>query len=141
VTKGDAIKDFSCKALTFGIMLCYDGHFPDLATIMADQGAQLIFNPSASPNDPAKRLTMWQKYLPARAYDNRVWVAGLNLPFKGKGGGMALWNSDGDCVKTYADQEDAMVIFDWYETVYNKTSMKQRDFKVDRCPDVYDKYR
>jgi N-carbamoylputrescine amidase len=77
--------------VSFGIELCYDGHFPELSTILALKGADVLFIPHASPNEsPREKLDRWLRYLPARAYDNSVYVvacnqvgengAGLNFP-------------------------------------------------------------
>lgn len=141
VSPGEVIQTFQHKSLTFGIMLCYDGHFPELSQIMAGQGAKIIFNPSASPNNPGRRVSMWEKYLVSRAYDNRVWIAATNLRFNGKGGGMGVWNSDGHLVDDYREALDQCLIFDYEEKEYSRTSMKNRAFDVDRRQDIYDKYR
>ncbi len=141
VKSGEEIKIFECNGIKVGLMLCYDGHFPELTTIMAELGAELILNPSASPNNPESRLEMWQKYLTARAYDNRVWVAATNLRFKGKGGGMLVIDGDGQEVVSSSVKKDEMMVFDYTPVNYSKTSMKKRDFKVDRRQDIYDKYR
>lgn len=141
VTSGDAIKVIQCEGIKIGLMLCYDGHFPEVATIMATQGADILFNPSASPNMPEKRVAMWRKYLTARAYDNRVWVAATNLRFKGKGGGMLVIDGDGQEVLASTVDRDDMMVFDYKPDTYSKTSMKKRDFKVDRQAAIYDKYR
>ena len=134
---GNDIPVFSYKAIKFGIMICYDGHFPELSGVMARKGADLIFNPSASPNNPEKRVLNWCKYLTARAYDNRVWVLATNLRFNEKGGGILVINSDGDCVLSCSKDEDHMAVFDYVKKEYSETSMKNRDFKVNRRPEVY----
>lgn len=141
VKSGEEIKIFECDGIKVGLMLCYDGHFPELATIMAEQGAELLLNPSASPNNPERRLEMWQKYLTARAYDNRVWVAATNLRFNGRGGGMLVIDGDGQEVMSSSVNKDEMMVFDYTPVNYSKTSMKKRDFKVDRQQAIYDKYR
>lgn len=141
VCSGDEIKVFHIRELTIGLMLCYDGHFPELATIMKDQGAQIILNPSASPNLPHKRVAMWEKYLVARAYDNRIWVGAMNLRFKGKGGGTFVVNGDGDTIASTALDQDIMTIVDYKSETYSEKAMKRRDFTVDRRTELYKKYR
>ena len=47
----------------FGIALCYDMHFPEVAAGYSLQGAQIIFAPHASPLDGTKRVAVWNKYL------------------------------------------------------------------------------
>ncbi|MBP7736376.1 MAG: nitrilase [Spirochaetes bacterium] len=71
---------FRWKGFSFGIGLCYDAHFPELATLYALAGADIIFYPHASPppETPAEKLARWLRYLPARAYDNGLYVAACN---------------------------------------------------------------
>jgi len=71
---------FAWKGFSFGIGLCYDAHFPELATLYALAGADILFYPHASPppETPAEKLARWLRYLPARAYDNGLYVAACN---------------------------------------------------------------
>jgi predicted amidohydrolase len=78
-TPGSTIPLFDVKGTTFGIQLCYDAHFPDLSTSMAERGADIIFIPHASPRvTPEEKLESWMRHLPARAYDNSVYVLACN---------------------------------------------------------------
>jgi predicted amidohydrolase len=64
----------------FGIQLCFDGHFPELSTLLALKGAEVIFIPHASPRESsAEKKARWLRYLPARAYDNSVFLVACNL--------------------------------------------------------------
>lgn len=55
-----------------GIVVCYDGDFPELARITALQGAEIICRPSAF----MRTFDHWELTNRARAYDNHVyWVA------------------------------------------------------------------
>lgn len=71
---------FDWRGFRFGIGLCYDAHFPELATTYALKGADLIFYASASPRPETaeEKMHRWLRYLPARAYDNTVYVAACN---------------------------------------------------------------
>ncbi len=91
-TPGDDIPLFSHGSNTFGIQLCYDAHFPELATRMAVDGADIVFMPHASPHKSTQeKYTSWMRHLPARAYDNTVFVVvcnqsgdnGVDLEFPG----------------------------------------------------------
>lgn len=71
---------FSFGRARFGIELCFDGHFPELSTLLALGGAELIFVPHASPRESsAEKKARWMRYLPARAYDNSVFLLACNL--------------------------------------------------------------
>lgn len=137
VGAGEEIKVFKKNELIFGIMMCYDTHFPELSTYMALSGANLILAPSAVPNDSCKRVDSWKKYLVARAYDNRVYVAANNLIFDNGGGGMICYDPNGDMVDCNRGNDEAMLIFETKKGNYSKTSMMRRDFKLDRKPEVY----
>lgn len=70
---------FDTGGFKFGIQLCYDAHFPELATRMALEGADAIFVPHASPRvTPKEKFKSWMRHLPARAYDNGLYVLACN---------------------------------------------------------------
>ncbi len=76
---GNHIPIFEASGIRFGIQLCYDAHFPELSTAMAVKGAETIFIPHASPHGtPESKLKSWMRHLPARAYDNSVFVIACN---------------------------------------------------------------
>lgn len=78
-TPGDAVPLFQAAGITFGVQLCYDAHFPDLSTHMARHGAEAIFVPHASPRlHPGQKHRSWMRHLPARAYDNSVFLLACN---------------------------------------------------------------
>jgi N-carbamoylputrescine amidase len=76
---GDQVPVFQTKAACIGIQLCYDGHFPELSAIMRDKGAEVLFIPHASPHGTAQEKNRsWTRHLPARAFDNSVYVVACN---------------------------------------------------------------
>lgn len=76
---GTHVPIFEVGGIRFGIQLCYDAHFPELSTRMALGGADVIFMPHASPRGtPAEKLRSWLRHLPARAFDNGVFVMACN---------------------------------------------------------------
>jgi N-carbamoylputrescine amidase len=76
---GADIPLFQTPECRFGIQLCYDAHFPELSTRMALDGADVIFMPHASPRGtPENKCDSWMRHLPARAYDNSVYVVAWN---------------------------------------------------------------
>ncbi len=71
---------FPFAGVRFGIELCFDAHFPELSTLLALNGAEVIFIPHASPREsPEEKKARWLRYLPARAYDNSVFLVACNL--------------------------------------------------------------
>jgi predicted amidohydrolase len=76
---GDRVPIFEACGLRFGIQLCYDAHFPELSTRMAIEGAEVIFMPHASPRGtPEKKRSSWMRHLPARAFDNGIFIVACN---------------------------------------------------------------
>ena len=78
-TAGNTVPLFEIKGVKLGIQLCYDVHFPELSTRMAIDGADVIFMPHASPRGtPQEKFTSWMRHLPARAFDNGLYVVACN---------------------------------------------------------------
>jgi predicted amidohydrolase len=76
---GQEIKVFSDESNTFGVQLCYEAHFPEISTGMALMGADIVFIPHASPRgEPDEKFKSWLRHLPARAFDNGVFVVACN---------------------------------------------------------------
>lgn len=65
--------------LSAGLQLCYEGHFPEISLAQARQGAEAIFIAHGSPREePDPKMERWLRYLPARAYDNSLFVLACN---------------------------------------------------------------
>jgi N-carbamoylputrescine amidase len=79
LSPGEAVPIFEARGLRFGIQLCWDVHFPELSTAMALAGVEAIFVPHASPrNTPRAKFASWLRCLPARAFDNAIFVVACN---------------------------------------------------------------
>ena len=77
---GDSLEIFSLSCgLRIGIQLCVETHFPEITQTYSLAGAEVIFAPHASPIAAERRRKLWAKYIPARSYDNRVYMACCNL--------------------------------------------------------------
>lgn len=57
-----------------GMMICYDGDFPEVARILAVKGAQIIARPSAL----LRAFDIWEMSNRMRAYDNHVYLIAAN---------------------------------------------------------------
>ncbi len=78
--QGDELPIFNHPKIRFGIEICYDSHFPEVSAELAKRGAELILMPHASGGDETGRdkRARWERYVPARAYDNTVFVGICN---------------------------------------------------------------
>ena len=57
-----------------GMIICYDGDFPELSRVLAIRGAEIITRPSAL----LRSFEIWDMTNKARAYDNHVYVVAVN---------------------------------------------------------------
>ncbi len=70
---GDAITMFNYKSIGFGLMVCYDCRFPELARAAVLEGAKILIIPAAFnlTTGPAH----WELLMRSRAVDNQVFIA------------------------------------------------------------------
>lgn len=88
---GDKLEVFTLSCgLRIGFQLCVETHFPDITQTLALRGAEIIFAPHAVPRVSGNRALIWNKYIPARSYDNRIYVACCNLWDENRFGGGCL---------------------------------------------------
>lgn len=77
---GDEIPVFDHPKVRYGIEICFDSHFPEVSLELAERGAEIMFFPHASNRGEiaSDKKARWMRYMPARAYDNTVYVAVCN---------------------------------------------------------------
>ncbi len=61
-----------------GVYICYDRHFPDGARCLGLNGAEMVFNPSATVAGLSEYL--WKLEQPAHAVANQYFVGAINRP-------------------------------------------------------------
>jgi len=76
---------FDTKYAKVGVYICYDRHFPEGARILGLNGAEIVFNPSATVAGLSEYL--WELEQPAHAVANGYFVGALN-----RVGKEAPWN-------------------------------------------------
>lgn len=86
---GNAFPVIRTSKAAVGISICWEAHFPEIAGTYALNGADLVLMPFASGLGGARRQSSWDRVLPARAYDNTVFVGACNA-FGDTGGGAVL---------------------------------------------------
>ncbi|WP_199430972.1 carbon-nitrogen hydrolase family protein [Qaidamihabitans albus] len=75
VTAGDRPPPvFACGGHRVGVMTCYDVRFPEVARLLADQGADVVALPAAWVRGPLKEHH-WDTMVTARALENTYYVA------------------------------------------------------------------
>lgn len=74
VTPGEEVCVVETELGLIGMIVCFDGDYPELSRIQAVQGAEIILRPSAL----LRSADVWELTSRARAYDNHVYVVGAN---------------------------------------------------------------
>jgi predicted amidohydrolase len=92
---GDRTPVFTLNGVTFGIIICNDSNFPELARDMAAQGATLLFVPSNNALPPAKAdvVSAAREVDSALASANRMMVVRSDVA--GNCGGFVSYGSSG----------------------------------------------
>ena len=111
--RGDelCVWELSC-GIKAGVMLCLETHVPRVAETLALRGAQVIFAPFAAPEKSLSREAVWGKYIPARAYDNRVYVGCCNLLEGHFGGGLLAVGPDGETLGEFYEKREKLLTFE-----------------------------
>lgn len=124
-----------------GVYICYDRHFPEGARLLGLNGAEIIFNPSATVAGLSEYL--WKLEQPAHAVANGYYVAAIN-----RVGVEAPWNMGefygqsylvdprGQFVAVASRDEDEVLVAEMDKTVMHEV----RDlwqFYRDRRPETY----
>jgi predicted amidohydrolase len=74
VTPGEDTLVVDTELGKIGVIICFDGDYPELSRITAIQGAEIICRPSAL----LRSADLWELTNRARAYDNHVYLIGAN---------------------------------------------------------------
>ena len=69
---------FDTRVGRVGVYLCYDRHFPEGARCLGLNGAEIVFNPSATVAGLSEYL--WKLEQPAHAVANQYFVGAINRP-------------------------------------------------------------
>jgi N-carbamoylputrescine amidase len=127
-TAGDEVPVFSAAGTRFGVQLCYDAHFPELSAAMTAKGAEVIFIPHASPRgSAAEKHESWMRHLPARAFDNSVFIV--------------AWNQIGENCKGLSFPGNAVVVAPSGDVIAKDLSGAEKLFFVDLEAERLDQVR
>jgi beta-ureidopropionase len=88
-TVGNRADVFETALGTIGMIICYDGDFPELSRLLAVKGAEVIVRPSAL----LRSYDIWYITNCARAYDNHVYVVATNSVGPDAGGSFYFGHS------------------------------------------------
>lgn len=133
---------FQTKYAKIGVYICYDRHFPEGARALGLNGAEIVFNPSATVAGLSQYL--WKLEQPAHAVANGYFVAasnrvGTEAPW-GIGrfyGTSYVCNPRGEFLATGSETEDEVVVADCDLDTIDAVRQTWQFFR-DRRPDTYE---
>lgn len=82
VKPGNEAKVFN-TACKFGVVICYDMVFPNVANTLTKKGAQVLFSPSRIVR---RGIEPWQMYVKVRSLENRIPILAANVESQRFGG-------------------------------------------------------
>ena len=133
---------FKTRYATIGVYICYDRHFPEGARCLGLNGAEIVFNPSATVAGLSQYL--WKIEQPAHAVANGYYVGAINrvgteAPWNiGKFYGTSYFvNPRGQIVAEANEDDDALVVADLDLSIIDKVRSTWQFYR-DRRPDAYD---
>jgi beta-ureidopropionase len=132
---------FETKYARVGVYICYDRHFPEGARILGLNGAEIVFNPSATVAGLSEYL--WELEQPAHAVANGYFVGAINRvgtekpwsigEFYGKS---YFCNPRGKIIAQASRDKDEVVIADLDLDMIGEVRKVWQFFR-DRRPDTY----
>src|SRR5690349_6857221 len=132
---------FQTKYAKVGVYICYDRHFPDGARILGLNGAEIVFNPSATVAGLSEYL--WVLEQPAHAVANGYFVGAVNRvgtehPWKiGEFYGKSYFcNPRGKIVAQASREKDELLVADLDLDEIKKVRDTWQFFR-DRRPETY----
>ena len=132
---------FETKYAKVGVYICYDRHFPEGARILGLNGAEIVFNPSATVAGLSEYL--WELEQPAHAVANGYFVGAINRvgvekpwaigEFYGKS---YFCNPRGKIVAQAGREKDELVVADLDLDMIEEVRRTWQFFR-DRRPETY----
>lgn len=132
---------FKTQFATVGVYICYDRHFPEGARALGLNGAEIVFNPSATVAGLSQYL--WKIEQPAHAVANGYFMGAINrvgteAPWNiGKFYGHSYFvNPRGQIIAEASEDNDELVVADLDLTMIDEVRQVWQFYR-DRRPDAY----
>ncbi len=133
---------FETRYAKVGVYICYDRHFPEGARCLGLNGAEIVFNPSATVAGLSQYL--WKLEQPAHAVANGYYVGAINrvgteAPWNiGKFYGTSYFvNPRGEFVAEACEDDDELVVADLDLSMIDEVRSTWQFYR-DRRPEAYD---
>jgi N-carbamoylputrescine amidase len=132
---------FKTQFATIGVYICYDRHFPEGARALGLNGAEIVYNPSATVASQSQYL--WKLEQPAHAVANGYYVGAINrvgteAPWNiGRFYGTSYFvNPRGQIIAEASEYNDELVVADLDLSQIDEVR-KVWQFYRDRRPEAY----
>ncbi|MCB9730087.1 MAG: acyltransferase [Deltaproteobacteria bacterium] len=133
---------FQTRYANVGVYICYDRHFPEGARCLGLNGADIVFNPSATVAGLSQYL--WKLEQPAHAVANGYYVGAINrvgteAPWNiGKFYGTSYFvNPRGQIIAEASEDNDEVVVADLDLSMIDEVRNLWQFYR-DRRPEAYD---
>jgi beta-ureidopropionase len=134
---------FDTKYAKVGVYICYDRHFPDGARALGLNGAEIVYNPSATTVGQSQYL--WKLEQPAHAVANGYFMGCINRvgeekPWNlGKFYGTSYFvNPRGQIIAEASEDKDELLVADFDLDMIEEVRNTWQFFR-DRRPETYSK--
>ena len=117
---------FATRYARVGVYICYDRHFPEGARILGLNGAEIVYNPSATVAGLSEYL--WELEQPAHAVANGYFVAAIN-----RVGTEAPWNIGEFYGKSYFCNPRGKIVA---QALRDRDEMLSADLNLDEIREV-----
>jgi predicted amidohydrolase len=144
VSTGDEYEVYHTDFGIIAVAICWEISYPEIATIYALEGADIIFHPTMAPdNKPGESLSTASMFV-TRAKDNGIYIAPVVLGSDGNG----IIDFNGNVVAEAVGKKDDVIIAEidfskerisdskWWETIDGTNNTKAIHFKS-RRPGTY----
>jgi beta-ureidopropionase len=133
---------FKTRYAKVGVYICYDRHFPEGARCLGLNGAEIVFNPSATTAGLSQYL--WKIEQPAHAVANGYFMGNINrvgteAPWNiGKFYGTSYFvNPRGETIAQASEDNDELLVADLDLSLIDKVRSTWQFYR-DRRPEAYD---
>ncbi len=133
---------FETKYAKVGVYICYDRHFPEGARCLGLNGAEIVYNPSATTVGQSQYL--WKIEQPAHAVANAYFMGCINRvgtekPWSlGKFYGTSYFvNPLGEIIATASEDKDELLVSEFDLDLITQVRGKWQFYR-DRRPEMYD---
>jgi len=137
---GDIFKVFETPLAKIGIIICYDGFFPETVRILTEMGAEIICQPTAEMDVSELEI------MRSRAYENGIFIATANIVGDDRSvhypGHTQISNPRGK-LSGFLDGESEGILLsaiDLSEISIARRQTKFNEILSDRRIDLYDRY-